>query len=96
MPPITTQYALNIKRRKSLKSVTHRAYGRMPCVLGSELAGCDQCSRFFSILTDAPAGSTAGSTGVDEPCVAGCRWTKPVVAICQWEHSELKYCAFLL
>ena len=32
MPSITTQYALNIKRRKSLKSVTHRAYGRMPCV----------------------------------------------------------------
>ena len=27
MPSITTQYALNIKRRKSLKSVTHRAYG---------------------------------------------------------------------
>ena len=27
MPPITTQYALHIKRRETLKSVTHRAYG---------------------------------------------------------------------
>ena len=34
MPPITTQYAPNIKRRKTLKSTTHRAYGRMSCVLG--------------------------------------------------------------
>eukprot|EP01043_Picozoa_sp_COSAG02_P039945 COSAG02_NODE_3193_length_7196_cov_3.188812_5_plen_109_part_00 len=32
MPLITTQYALNIKRRETLKSVSHRAYGRMPCV----------------------------------------------------------------
>eukprot|EP01043_Picozoa_sp_COSAG02_P012148 COSAG02_NODE_463_length_21833_cov_11.529539_16_plen_77_part_00 len=32
MPLITTHYALNIKRRETLKSVTHRAYGRMPCV----------------------------------------------------------------
>eukprot|EP01043_Picozoa_sp_COSAG02_P026827 COSAG02_NODE_1557_length_11939_cov_343.602872_2_plen_88_part_00 len=28
MPLTTTQYALNIKRRKNLKSVTHKAYGR--------------------------------------------------------------------
>eukprot|EP01043_Picozoa_sp_COSAG02_P017302 COSAG02_NODE_782_length_17259_cov_36.492599_4_plen_67_part_00 len=34
MPLITTQYAPNIKRRETLKSVTHRAYGRMPCVYG--------------------------------------------------------------
>eukprot|EP01043_Picozoa_sp_COSAG02_P011303 COSAG02_NODE_415_length_22762_cov_133.681816_2_plen_62_part_00 len=32
MPLIITQYALNIKRRETLKSVSHRAYGRMPCV----------------------------------------------------------------
>ena len=28
MPPFTTRYAPNIKRRDILKSVTHRAYGR--------------------------------------------------------------------
>ena len=34
MPLITTQYALNIKRRETLKSVTHRAYGPYAlCVL---------------------------------------------------------------
>ncbi len=27
MPLITTQYALNNKRRETLKSVSHRAYG---------------------------------------------------------------------
>eukprot|EP01046_Picozoa_sp_COSAG06_P025647 COSAG06_NODE_2167_length_7426_cov_7.331787_10_plen_99_part_00 len=31
MPPITTQYAPNIKRRNILKSVTHRAYGPAVC-----------------------------------------------------------------
>ena len=34
MPSFITQYALNIKRRNSLKSVTHRAYGPYAlCVL---------------------------------------------------------------
>jgi hypothetical protein len=32
MPLITMHYAPIFKRRETLKSVTHRAYGRMPCV----------------------------------------------------------------
>ncbi len=32
MPLLTMQYAPITKRRETLKSVAHRAYGRMPCV----------------------------------------------------------------
>ena len=45
MPSITTQYALNIKRRETVKSVTHRAYGAV-CPVCTSLQACETDSRF--------------------------------------------------
>ena len=62
MPLITTQYALNIKRRETLKSVTHRAYGRMPCVFFiSKLVRVCKAIVFDPTWLDPVAGSSIDS-----------------------------------